>query len=536
MSRSDERVLVLAPIGEDAQLICEQLAGVGLEVSVYRDLSELADSMLEGAAAALIAEEALDEQGIGRLLQVLSAQPAWSDFPITILAVTDAYEEANGHLFRTLAESVNLTLLERPLRVVTLIMTVQAAVRARRRQYEFRDYLKQYEQYQEQIRHTQKLESLGVLAGGIAHDFNNLLTGILGNISLVADSMSPADASHRLLQDAIAATERAAKLTGQMLAYSGKGSFLVRPLNISNVVRRLDDFFRASIPKRVDLRLELAADPPALEGDESQLEQVVMNLVLNAAEAIPENRPGHVTVATGAQELKADTAVSGIDGTPLRPGTYARLQVADDGAGMDNATLARIFDPFFTTKFVGRGLGLAAVHGVIRGHGGGIRVESQPGRGTTVTVLFPAYEPKPRAASPTGSDRSQRLTTVLVVDDEEIVRRTATSVLEKNGFSVISAENGQVAIDIMKKACEQIDVVLLDLAMPVMDGEQTFQALQALRPGIRVVLSSGYEEAEAVRRFSRSGLAGFIQKPYTNKRLVESVKRAIGSATSERGA
>jgi CheY-like chemotaxis protein len=194
---------------------------------------------------------------------------------------------------------------------------------------------------------------------------------------------------------------------------------------------------------------------------------------------------------------------------------------------MDEATLARIFDPFFTTKFVGRGLGLAAVHGVVRGHSGGVRVESRPGRGTTFTILFPAYAP--RAAE--GSAEAQRLTTVLVVDDEDIVRRTARSVLEQSGFSVVCAENGRMATDIVRRSGDRIDVVLLDLAMPVMDGEATFRALQAVRPGIRVVLSSGYQEAEALRRFSRKDLAGFIQKPYTNKRLVEIVKCALGAAT-----
>ena len=302
---------------------------------------------------------------------------------------------------------------------------------------------------------------------------------------------------------------------------------LVRAGRGRELVRRLDDFFRASIPKRVELRLELGAETPAVEGDESQLEQVVMNLVLNAAEARPEDRAGHVTVSTGTEEVTPGAGIAGADGTPLRPGTYATLQVADDGAGMDEATLARIFDPFFTTKFVGRGLGLAAVHGVVRGHSGGVRVESRPGRGTTFTILFPAYAP--RAAE--GSAEAQRLTTVLVVDDEDIVRRTARSVLEQSGFSVVCAENGRMATDIVRRSGDRIDVVLLDLAMPVMDGEATFRALQAVRPGIRVVLSSGYQEAEALRRFSRKDLAGFIQKPYTNKRLVEIVKCALGAAT-----
>jgi signal transduction histidine kinase/CheY-like chemotaxis protein len=529
MATNDERVLVLAPTGQDAPLVCEQLAPAGMVGEICADLNELADGVLEGAAAALIAEEALEAEGVERLLAVLRAQPAWSDLPIAMLAGSEMHDtRAGGRLFAKLAEVANLTLLERPLRVVTLVMTVQAAVRSRRRQYEFREYLQEYEHYQEQLTHTQKLESLGVLAGGIAHDFNNLLTGILGNVSLVADMLPASHPGAGLLNDAIASSERAAKLTSQMLAYAGKGRYLIAPVDLSVVAAKLDDFFRASIPKRVALKLSLPAGLPVVEADESQIEQLIMNLVLNAAEAIPEGRSGHVTVSTGVRNLEDPSAASGVDGTPLPPGSYVSLRVEDDGIGMDQATLARIFDPFFSTKFLGRGLGLAAVQGVVRAHRGGLAVESRPGRGTTFTVLLPEYQSQSRHTL-AESGEQKKGPVVIVVDDEEIVRRTASAVLEQNGYRVICAEHGKAAADIVRTADGAIDVVLLDMTMPEMDGAETFAVLKSFAPAVKVILSSGYNENEALRRFTGRGLAGFIQKPYTNRRLLDCIKRVLAS-------
>jgi len=291
------------------------------------------------------------------------------------------------------------------------------------------------------------------------------------------------------------------------------------------VVRNLRDFFQASVPKRAQLHLDLASDVPLIEADTSQLEQVVMNLVVNGAEAIPEGRAGRVRVSTRAQKLGPQVAAD-FQGLVPEPGSYAVLEVEDDGIGMDSVTLSKIFDPFFSTKFMGRGLGLAAVQGIVRGHRGALTVQSTPGAGTTFTMFFPASAAT-LLESDSRSTSGARRAMILVVDDEEIVRRTATTLLEQHGYSVITAENGKAALELFRRLGGEIDAVLLDLTMPVMDGEETLRGLKAVRPDVRVILSSGNNEAEAVRRFAGDGLAGFIQKPYTSTRLAEKIRRTL---------
>jgi two-component system, cell cycle sensor histidine kinase and response regulator CckA len=247
---------------------------------------------------------------------------------------------------------------------------------------------------EEQLRQAAKLESLGVLAGGIAHDFNNLLVEILGNASLMKNILPPTSRAGRMLDDVINAGERAATLTRQLLAYSGKGKFVIQPVDLSDLVREMTKLVQASIPKTVALRLRLASDLPAVVGDVAQLQQLIMNLVINAAEAIGDN-PGSVTVTTGKQQIvDGETAGTTVGADPVTPGRYVFFEVEDNGAGMDEATVAKIFDPFFTTKFTGRGLGLSAALGIVRGHEGFMQVASIPGRGSTFKVLFPAAQEK----------------------------------------------------------------------------------------------------------------------------------------------
>ncbi|HWR53052.1 MAG TPA: PAS domain S-box protein [Bryobacteraceae bacterium] len=243
---------------------------------------------------------------------------------------------------------------------------------------------------EEQLRQTQKLESLGVLAGGIAHDFNNLLTGMMGNASLVLDEMPPGHPNRRALDGVIRAAESAAHLTRQLLAYAGKGQFTIGPVDLSGLVEEVAGLVRRSIPKNVQVELDLVRPLPAVQGDPGQMNQVVMNLIINAAESIGETRQGIVRVSTRVAEFGAEETPMGYDGSPLLPGRYVRLEVRDNGCGMDEVTKSRIFDPFFSTKFLGRGLGLAAVHGILRAHRGAINVKSEPGRGSTFTVLLPA--------------------------------------------------------------------------------------------------------------------------------------------------
>jgi PAS domain S-box-containing protein len=378
---------------------------------------------------------------------------------------------------------------------------------------------------EEKMREAAKLESLGVLAGGIAHDFNNLLVGIMGNASLLEEYISDNPLALDLVKSLQLSSERAAKLTKQMLAYSGRGRFFVEPLDLSEQVRQIVALIHASIPKNVQVRLALAERPPIIEADVSQIQQLVMNLVINAAEAIgPEG--GWVAVSTAPRSVEEGTVTDfGVGGT-LAPGPYVTLTVADNGSGMDAETLSKIFDPFFTTKFTGRGLGLAAVSGIVRGHRGAIKVESEPGKGACFDIYLPAAAaPAPRAPdSPppefSGSGK------ILVVDDEEIVRRIARIALERAGYTVLLAADGREAVEIFRRAAGEIRLVALDMTMPGMSGEQTLSHLRQIRRDVPVMVSSGYAEAEVLQRFGDS-IDGYLHKPYGIVDLARAVHAAL---------
>jgi PAS domain S-box-containing protein len=386
---------------------------------------------------------------------------------------------------------------------------------------------------EEKLQQTQKLESLGILAGGIAHDFNNLLTGILGNASLMTELVTSSPA-RELAESVIQAAERAAHLTRQMLAYSGRGRFLIQPMHCSQQVREITALIAASIPKNVQVRLALADDLPLIEADAGQFQQLVMNLVINGAEAVGSAR-GVVTISTGVEQIEEREIAGMTFGGDLKPGRYVSLEVRDSGCGMDADTLARIFDPFFTTKFTGRGLGLAAVLGIVRGHQGGVNVRSAPGRGTVFQVLFPlaiVQKQEPKVSPPEPQFSAD---TILIVDDEQLVRRAAQVALEKYGYTTLLAEDGQRAVELFRSKRDEIAVVLLDMTMPVMSGEETFQELRKIRPDVAVIASSGYSEAEAMARFGR-GIAGFVQKPYTASTLAARVAEVMAGRRRVRGA
>jgi PAS domain S-box-containing protein len=382
--------------------------------------------------------------------------------------------------------------------------------------------------FNERLQQTQKLESLGVLAGGIAHDFNNLLTGIMGNASLVLEEL-PADSPARSgLEAVVTAGERAAELTRQLLAYAGKGRFVIEPVSLSELVRQISNLVRASIPKTVQLHLKLRDDLPPIEADAAQIQQLVMNLVINAAESISEDKTGRVLITTNFEQIDQAYIDQTIASDTIVPGRYVTLEVRDRGCGMDAETVSRIFEPFFTTKFTGRGLGLAAVMGIVRGHKAALKVESVPGEGSTFKVLFPASQGKPaRIQQPEVGKKLAGTGTILVIDDEEAVRQTAKAALESYGYTVAAAENGKEGIEMFRILKSEISAILLDMTMPVMSGEEALLHLKTIRPDVAVVLSSGYDEAEATRRFTGKGLAGFIQKPYTAARLAEIVNLAI---------
>ena len=381
---------------------------------------------------------------------------------------------------------------------------------------------------EQQMLHTQKLESLGVLAGGIAHDFNNLLTGILGNADLALRELSPVSPARECLDDIGTAARRAAELCRQLLAYSGKGRFLVQPLDLADLVREMGHLLTVSISKRVVLHYDFAPALPAVEADATQIRQVVMNLIVNASEAMAENS-GAISVRSGLAHCDAAylRECSCADG--IQPGDFVFLEVSDTGRGMDRPTLERIFDPFFTTKFTGRGLGLAAVLGIVRGHRGAIRVYSEPGRGTTFKLLFPPV-PTPAARVATPSPQAKRWTgqgLLLLVDDEAAVRKTGRRMLEHAGFAVMTAVDGRDALAQFEQHQQEIALVILDLTMPELDGEACFRSLRQLQPGVKVLLTSGYNEQDAINAFAGKGLAGFLQKPFTTGELIAKVREIL---------
>lgn len=386
---------------------------------------------------------------------------------------------------------------------------------------------------EKQILHAQKLESLGVLAGGIAHDFNNILMAIIGNADLALmriNKESPAVENLRSIEQASA---RAADLAKQMLAYSGKGKFVVESLDMNALIEESLHMLEVSISKKAILRFNLTPHLPSVEADATQIRQIVINLVINASEAIGD-RSGVIAISTGCMDCDRGYLKDVWLDENLNDGLYVYFEVADTGCGMDRETIARIFDPFFTTKFTGRGLGMAAVLGIVRGHKGAIKVYSEPGKGTSFKIILPASG-RPAAIfnenSVTNDWKGEG--TVLLVDDEETVRGIGTALLKELGFDVITACDGGEAVDIFRKK-QDIVLVLLDLTMPHMDGEQCFRELRLIKPDVRVIMSSGYNEQEVTQKFVGKGLTGFIQKPYKLSLLKDTLAKILSDSQSGR--
>ena len=377
-----------------------------------------------------------------------------------------------------------------------------------------------------QMLQSQKLESLGVLAGGIAHDFNNLLTGIMGNNELALLRLPGDSPCRRNLEEVDKASRRAAELCRQMLAYSGKGRFILEPINLNEVLKEITGLLHTSISKKADLELRLAPELPPIQGDATQIRQLVMNLITNASEAL-EGETGKVFVTTGVRDCTQEELKDSSLGVDIPPGHYVFFQVADTGAGMDKETQEKIFDPFYTTKFTGRGLGLAAAQGIIHGHKGSIHISSEPRKGSSFTIYFPEGAEAPRRQTPPrevpiwkGRGR------ILLADDEASIRELGREILERAGFQVTTAPDGADALEFFMENDDEIICVVLDLTMPRMSGEEVFSEIHRLRPDIPVILSSGYDEQHVTGEFHGT-LAGFIQKPYKSNDLLKVIKRAL---------
>ncbi len=372
-----------------------------------------------------------------------------------------------------------------------------------------------------QMQQVQKLESLGVLAGGIAHDFNNLLAGMLGNADLALGEL-PADHRGRgFVEEIKRGALRSAGLTNQMLAYSGRGRFQVEVVDLNALIEDLWDLLAVGSTKKVSVRRAFSSGLPAVVVDAAQIRQVVMNLITNASEAAGDG-VGDVTVRTGLVIHPGGSVPEAVVEEALPPGRYVRLEVQDTGSGMDDQTRARIFEPFFTTKSTGRGLGLAAVLGIVRGHKGTLTVHSVPGVGSTFRVLLPASDRRPSAgedrtavAEPAWHGRGK----VLVVDDDDVLRRMLRTMLEGAGLDVLTASDGREAIEIFRARAKEIGVILLDLTMPSMGGVEALAGLRAIRADVRIILTSGYSESDV-----GTGADDFLQKPFTQQMLFEKVR------------
>jgi len=379
------------------------------------------------------------------------------------------------------------------------------------------------------LRHGQRLESLGVLAGGIAHDFNNLLTAVAGNVDLVLADLPPTAPQREYLDDALAATRRAAGLCRQMLAYAGKGAVTVGPVSLPELVDELHAMLRVSLSKKVAFELDLDAATAPIQADADQIRQVVMNMVTNAAEAIGDEA-GTVTVSTGTCICDDERLRGCVLAQGLPAGSYSFVRVRDTGCGMDAATRERMFEPFFTTKFAGRGLGMAAVLGIVRAHGGALDVQSRPGAGTTMTVYVPVPAVVPAASTVAAEERPSRSADrglVLVADDEPMVRRVAVSMVRRLGYEVVEAGDGDEALEQYRRHGPRLSCVLLDVAMLKLDGVEALEGLRRLDPAVKVIVVSGWPRVEVEGRWGGRPPAGFLMKPFEVSSLAAELNRVV---------
>ena len=380
---------------------------------------------------------------------------------------------------------------------------------------------------EDQLHQAAKMEALGVLAGGVAHDFNNMLVSVLSNAEMAIKTVSQDGETCRMLQDIVQASRSASELCSQMLAYAGRGVMAKQELECNQLIAEIGSLLQVAISKKSKLKYELSRHPLFIEGDKSQLVQVFMNLITNASEALMDE-PGTIRASTNLRTF-TETELSTFQiGDGSNEGSYVEFIVSDTGIGMDEDTLKKLFDPFFTTKFTGRGLGMAAVKGIVLRHNGHIKISSQPGQGTTFSILLPSI-PAPNFPERMGEKPpvSQIQKRVLLVDDEPQVRRTLARVLKSAGFDVLQAEDGANAIECFRNNHDSINCVLLDLSMPDLDGEETYRELKKIQSDVRVVLNSGYAEEDLLDRIESTGFSGLLHKPASIETLVSTLHRVI---------
>ncbi|HXA38215.1 MAG TPA: response regulator [Phenylobacterium sp.] len=551
------RALILAPHGRDAAIAEAILNEARLPVMVCGDLPCLLRELCEGAGVVLVVEEAMQASGYPGLVRWIEDQPAWSDMPIVLLALRGGGIERNPAAQRLAAALGNVTFLERPFHPTTLVSVVETALRGRRRQYEARDRIEtiraaeallerrveerttelasanhqlagqiaERERVEGVLRQTQRLEAVGQLTSGVAHDFNNLLMVVLGNIRQMQKTVTD-PASRRRLQMMAQAAERGAQLTAQMLAFSRRQRLEPRAVDLNDTVAGMRDLLQATMGGSV--RIETVLQPrlwPAMI-DPTQIELVILNLAINARDAMEVG--GTLTVETGNVAL----------GPPARPeeptaGDYVMVAVTDTGSGMTPDVLAKVFEPFFTTKEVGKGsgLGLSQVFGVAKQSGGGVRIDSTPGAGASVRVFLPraaaaalpeGLAPVAEAVGPPARDFN-----VLLVDDDSAVREVTAGILQDLGYRVVEAGSGGAALDLLDRQ-SKIDLLLVDFAMPGMNGAEVAREVHARRPGLPVLFVTGYADTEALA--TAGGGDGILRKPFLEEDLAARLRAALGTS------
>ncbi|MET1070673.1 MAG: ATP-binding protein [Pseudomonas prosekii] len=551
MAATSERAIILAPLGRDSQIALMMLNEAGFSGVIARDLADLCAELEDGAGMLLISSEALLGADLERLLQWIDQQPAWSDLPIVLLTHHGGPEQNPAS--RLGPQLGNVTFLERPFHPVTLISLVTTALRGRRRQYEARDRLidlsqseqrlqitletleQQVEERTAQLRHneealrqSQKMEAVGQLTGGIAHDFNNMLTGIIGSLELLRRRLARGRTEDLdgLIDLGVTSANRAAGLTHRLLAFSRRQSLDSKPVEMNALVTSMGELLQRSINETIQLDMQLSEELWVAEADPNQLESALLNLVLNARDAMPDG--GKLTVKTFNQHL--DAAFTETHGN-LQPGDYVVLSVTDTGCGMPQSTISRAFDPFFTTKPIGQGtgLGLSMIYGFSKQSRGHVTIESEVGKGTTVNLYLPRnindlvqdalvnIEQAPYALD--GE-------TVLIVEDDPAVRVLVSAVLSELGYAFVEAGDADSAVPILDSD-QRIDLLISDVGLPGMNGRQLAEIGRQYRPDLKVLFITGYAEHAAVRGgFLDPGMQ-MITKPFTFDLLTAKVREMI---------
>jgi signal transduction histidine kinase len=535
-------VLVFAPTGRDAALIESTLRQVGHAVAVQHAIDDVCRRMEADAAVLILAEEALTPHAAESLLDALAAQPSWSDFPLVVLTSSLAMHRPAHSLLRDLREHGNVTLLERPVHPVTVLSAVEAGLRARRRQYQVRNYLQERERTEERVRQAQKMEAVGQLAGGVAHEVNNMMTIVIGAGDfalaqlrhLCEGGLQRETAALRSeVEEMVKAGKRAAAITQQLLAFSRRQPRAAVLLRTDEVLPQLGKLLRQLVGAAIEVRFHIQPDLPLIRADRTQIEQVIINLVINARDAIA----GAGTITIAAECVRLDDSYMARHGVAgVRDVRWVQIAVSDTGRGMDHNTQLRAFEPFFTTKPVGQGtgLGLSTVYGIVKQSGGYVWLYSEPELGTTVKIYLPEADGDPVRQEGNGGASPRGVERVLVVEDEPGVRRLARKALEGHGYSVLEARDGVDALALLARYGSAVQLVITDVVMPSMGGHELDRVLRLERPELPVLFMSGYHGQDVSDRGLIPRGASFIQKPFAPDELAHRV-RAILDGREIRG-